>query len=101
MRYNAKLLEEYRPFIAVLRNDVIEVFLRVLADRGVLVRRNTLTRQDYAAARQTCRWPSHDQHLLAAALNGDDPTIFVTEARLAECAAGILAHFAIHIAHLV
>ncbi len=100
LRYNAKLLDEYRPFIAVFRNDVIEVFFRVLADRAVLVRRSTLTRQDHTTATRTCRWPSHDQHLLAAALDGDDSTIFVTEARLAGCAAAILAHFAVHIAHL-
>jgi hypothetical protein len=100
LRYNRKLLEEYRPFIRAFRNDVIEVFVRVLADRGVLVSRNTLRRQEHAAATRRCRWPTHDQHLLAAAVGGDDPTIFVTEARLAVCAAAILAHFAVHVVRL-
>ena len=43
----------------------------------------------------------HDQHLLAAALDGVDPVIFVTERCLARCAGKVLSHFRIHIEHLV
>lgn len=100
LRYNTKLLGEYRPFIKAYRNDVIELFVRVLADRAVLVPRNTLTRRDHGRATAECGWPSHDQHLLAAAIGGDDPTIFVTEARLAGCAGAILGRFDIRVTHL-
>jgi len=99
LRYNSKLLREYQNLIQEHRNDVIDLFFIVLADRAVLVRGNTLSRQHYGRAR-TCRWPAHDQHLLAAALGGDEPTIFVTEARLAQCAAQILARFTIRVVDL-
>lgn len=100
LRYNSKLLCEYQPLIREYRNDVIELFFAVLADRAIRVPRNTLSRQHYARATQRCRWPPHDQHLLAAALGGNDPAIFVTERRLAQCAARVLACFAVHVEHL-
>ena len=100
LRYNPRLWGEYERVIQQYRNDVIELFFSVLADRSVFVRRNTLSRQDYAKATQRCRWPSHDQHLLAAALGGVDPAIVVTESCLARCAPQILACFAVHIEHL-
>jgi hypothetical protein len=100
LRYNAKLLAEYRPLTRVFRNDVIELFFAVLADRAVLVRRSTLARQVFHTARNRCDWPRHDQHLLAAALDGDDAIIFVTEFRLARCGPRIFAHFAVRVEHL-
>jgi len=99
LRYNQKLLREYQQVIKEYRNDVVDLFFTVLTDRSILVRTNTLSRQDYARAKK-CRWPSHDQHLLAAAMGGDEPTIFVTESRHAVCAAKILARFGIHITDL-
>ena len=101
LRYNRRLLGEYQRLIQEFRNDVIELFFAVLdSDRCILVKRSTLSRQHFATCKRVCRWPSHDQHLLAAALGGDEPWIFVTEAHLAQCAAQILASFAIHVAHL-
>lgn len=101
LRYNTKLLREYQQLIKAPRNDVIEVFYSVLdSGRAVLVRRNVLSRQDYAMATTKCRWPSHDQHLLAAARDGNDPTIFVTEDHLAGCAQKVFKYFSIHVRHL-
>jgi hypothetical protein len=101
LRYNARLLGEYQRLIQDYRNDVIELLFRVLdSDRSVRVSRNNLTSQNHAMATRRCRWPSHDQHLLAAALDGVDPSIFVTEDRLARCAAQILTHFDVHITRL-
>lgn len=102
LRYNSKLLHEYEQLIQEYRNDVIETLFNLLDDarRSVLVRRNSLSRQDHAVAKGTCGWPTHDQHLLAAALDGVDPAIVVTEQRLNQCAQAILNHFAIHIEYL-
>jgi hypothetical protein len=100
LRHNQKLLGEYEQLIRDYRNDVIEVLFSILdSDRSVLVPRNTLSRQDYATARR-CNWPSHDQHLLAAALGGIDPSIHVTEPRLAQCGRRILASFGVRIDQL-
>ena len=43
LRYNTRLLGEYRPLTLIRRNDVIELFFSVLADRGVFVSRNNLS----------------------------------------------------------
>ncbi len=99
LRYNPKLLGEYQRIVREYRNDVIELLFVVLTDRAVLVRRNTLSRQNSAKARK-CGWPSHDRHLLAAAFGGVQPIIFVTEVHLAQCAAPILTCFAVHVEHL-
>lgn len=102
LRYNPRLLHEYQQLVREYRNDVIETLFNLLDDtrHAVLVRRNSLTRQDYATATESCGWPSHDQHLLAAALDGVDPAIVVTEQRHGECAQAILKHFEIHIEYL-
>jgi hypothetical protein len=100
LRYNSKLQVEYGNIIQQYRNDAVELFFIVLADRSVFVKRSTLSRQHHDTATRKCQWPSHDQHLLAAALAGDDPTIFVTEPFHVQCAACILAHFGIHVADL-
>jgi len=97
--YNMKLLLEYEDKIKHHQNDIIELFLMALADRGLRVARSTLSRQDYSRAKKV-RWPSHDQHLLAAALGGRDVTIFVTEQLLAACATGIRNNFSITIIQL-
>lgn len=101
LRYNPRLLREYQRLIRDYRNDVIELLFFVLdSDRSIFVGRNTLSRQDYDKAIRRCQWPSHDQHLLAAALDGVNPIIVVTEPRLAQCAPRILACFAVHVEHL-
>jgi hypothetical protein len=102
LRYNPKLLYEYQQLVRIHRNDVIEALFALLDDarRSVFVRRNTLSRQDHATARRVCGWPSHDQHLLAAALGGDDPAIVVTEQILAQCADAIRARFGVALEYL-
>ena len=100
LRYNSKLLGEYLPLVQEFRNDVIEVFFTLLVDRGVLVKRNTLSRQGHAIAVKRCRWPSHDQHLLAAALGGMEPALFVTEMLHDTCGACIYRNLAIRVERL-
>ena len=102
LRYNQKLFGEYTELVRERRNDVIDALFEVLDDtrRSVRVPRNTLSRQHHERARNRCDWPSHDQHLLAAALDGDNPSIAVTEQRLNQCAGAIFRHFGIRIEYL-
>ena len=101
LRYNTKILGEYQRLVRQYRNDVIEMLFLILdSDRSVLVRRSTLSRQEYAAAVKQCGWPSHDQHLLAAALGGVDPAIVVTELHLGQCASKIFRLFAVHVEYI-
>jgi hypothetical protein len=100
IRYNSKLLAEYTQLVKVHRNDVIEVFFIALeSDRAIRVPRNTLSKQDYALAK-TCRWPSHDQHLIAAARFGDKTSLFVTEQAHGASASKIRLHFRITVIRL-
>lgn len=97
VRYNRKLLSEYQAHIKTRRNDVIELFFAVLDSAwAIRVTRSTLSRQDYRLAVEQ-RWPTHDQHLLAAALGGDRPCVYVTEPRLATCGLGIQRVFNIRV----
>jgi hypothetical protein len=99
-RYNPKLLGEYVRLARVRRNDVIELFFAVLdSGRAVFVKRNSLPRQHHATARG-CGWPTHDEHLLAAALDGDRCCVFVTEEYLGRCGPRVYAVFGIRIEHL-
>lgn len=102
LRYNPKLLHEYEQLIGQYRNDVIEAVFAILDDpqRSVRVARSSLSSREHGIATGTCRWPSHDQHLLAAAIGGDYPSIAVTEQRLNQCAAEILRNFQIRIEYL-
>jgi hypothetical protein len=100
IRYNPKLLREYTDHIREHRNDAIRVFFDLLDSEGAIrVQTNTLSRQRYLRAAEV-RWPRHDQHLLAAALGGNRPCVYVTEKKLANCAAGIHRIFDVHV-HLV
>jgi len=95
--YNKVLLQEYKNHIREHRNDLIESFFAVLdSATAFLVRRSTLSRQDYNRAR-ACRWPSHDQHLLAAALGGVRASIYVTEQALSRCAESIRREFRVRV----
>ena len=102
LRFNAKLVNEYQNIVKQHRNDVVEALFALLdnSQRSVFVKRNTLSRQNHVRATQTCGWPSHDQHLLAAALDGDEPAVVVTEPHLAQCAPLVLMHFDIRVEDL-
>ena len=100
LRYNSKLLTEYQQIVKEFRNDIVEALFELLTTRSVFVRRSTLSRQHHQLATERCRWPRHDQHLLAAALGGDNPSIAVTEERLNRCADDVLRHFDIRIEYL-
>ena len=89
--YNNTLRYEYTTIIKEHRNDIIDLFIRGLTDYGKPCR-NTLSRQDYHRAKPI-RWPAHDRHLLAAATDGIDTTIFVVEPRLHNCAEKVLRIF--------
>src|SRR6266851_785662 len=90
--YNDKLFGEYRDRVRHTRNDVIDAFLIRLADAGRRVARSTLSTPNYAKARKA-QWPSHDQHLLAAAVEATRATIFVTEKALEDCAGTVKREF--------
>ena|ERR1700690_2413370 len=100
LRYNQKLLNEYEQLVRERRNDVIDIFFTVLSERAVLVTRNKLSPHRYAKAIQKCHWPSHDQHLLAAAIDGINPSIVVTERNHVKCANCIRKHFAVRLEDL-
>ncbi|MFA6472446.1 MAG: hypothetical protein WCU00_10435 [Candidatus Latescibacterota bacterium] len=94
--YNNCLLNEYSAHILEYRNDITEIFFAMLVDRGRKAKKNTLTRHQHALLR-SIRWPSHDQHLLAAALEGRSTTLFVTEVTLYNCAASVKRIFDIRV----
>lgn len=97
--YNNKLLQEYENHVVERRNDVIETFLDSLADHGRRATSNRLSTSQYASARRM-RWPSHDQHLLAAALEATRATIFTTERRLHSCRADVQRVFGVAVIRL-
>jgi len=102
-RYNTRLLGEYTALLgqAPFRNDVIEAFFAILdSSRAVRVKSNRLSQGDHAMATRQCRWPSHDQHLLAAAIGGNRPEVMVTEVRLANCGPDISRRFGIRVVHI-
>lgn len=97
VRYNKILFDEYEEHIKEYRNDLIEIFFALLdSNKSVYVKRSTLSRQNYNRAYK-CRWPSHDQHLIAAALNGVRPSIYVTEETLCQCHSRIHREFRISV----
>jgi hypothetical protein len=100
VRYNPKLLNEYQAQVRIYKNDFMSVFFQILdSAQAVRVERSTLTRQQKAAS-DKCKWPSHDQHLLAAAIDGNNCCIFVTENFLHSCGDKVLRHFRIHVHHI-
>ena len=101
IRYNPRLVNEYGKHINRHNNDAIHVLFQLLdSDRAFFVATNSLRRHEYALAIRKCRWPSHDQHLIAAAIGGVDPSIFVTEARHAVCAGKVHRYLGIEIHHI-
>jgi hypothetical protein len=98
VRYNSKLRREYDEHVRQYRNDFIEVFFTILdSPQAVQVARNSLSRQHYDMAVRQARWPSHDQHLLASALGGERPHIYVTEQYLQDCGPKIYRIFGIRV----
>jgi hypothetical protein len=101
MRYNQKLMGEYQRLTARRKNDLIDILFDLLdSTKAILVHKNKLTRQEFDLAKNKCGWPSHDQHLLAAAIGGVDPSIFVTERHHFRCQAKVLRHFRVHLEDL-
>jgi len=90
--YNDKLSREYIDHLHGIRNDVVEGFIEALDRYGRKGGSNRLSKPDYAKSRDV-GWPSHDQHLLAAALVGARTHILVTEDILAGCAAKVRRAF--------
>ena len=101
VRYNDKLLAEYSNSLKVHRNDVIEQFIELLdSKKAIRLPSSTLRHADKAKANE-CRWPTHDQHVLAAAVGGSGVVIHVTENALGACAKKVKRIFGIKINHVV
>jgi len=97
IRYNDKLITEYADHVRDHINDVIAMFFALLDSAAAIrAKKSTLSRQHYERAVRV-RWPTHDQHLLAAAIGGHRPVVYVTEPLLSNCAAGIHRIFKIHV----
>jgi hypothetical protein len=94
--YNSRLFSEYQAVTRTVRNDAIRLFLELLTERGLLVRTNRLQRGVRDRAWR-CRWPKHDQHLMAAALGATDAELIVTENTLAACQACVLREFGVRV----
>lgn len=100
LRYNQKLLNEYLKHVQECRNDLVELFFEILdSDKAIRVKRSTLCKADNAKAND-CRWPSHDQHILAAAIGGTNVVIYVTEKTLGSCGVAVKRIFSFTIAHI-
>lgn len=82
-RYNKKLLAEYISKVRKPRNDLVAAFLTILDTRQAFLAKNSLSHSEYVRAKRI-RWPTHDHHLLAAAVGGIEPSIVVTEYKLAQ-----------------
>lgn len=97
IRYNSRLLGEYTDHVKQRRNDLVELFFQILdSPVAISVRRNRLSASHFSKACR-CRWPSHDQHLIAAALGGDEPCVYVTEEALANCSAAVHREFRVRV----
>lgn len=100
LRYNPKLLSEYSALIQQSRNDVLDQFLELLDnERTVRLKNSTLRRADKVKANK-CRWPTHDQHVLAAAIDGEEVVIHVTETALGVCRAAVRRVFGFSINYI-
>jgi hypothetical protein len=97
LRCNQKLLSEYEGHLKVRRNDVIDQFITILDSEETVKLSGSTLRSPHKARANDCRWPSHDQHVLAAAIDGTNVTIHVTERVLGLCAQDIWRKFRIRI----
>lgn len=97
IRVNPKLVREYEEH-NVRRSDLIELFLTLLtSDRTVHSKKNTLPTHLFLKSRKA-GWPTHDQHLLAAA--DDGAFIYVTEQRHSVCSAKIKRDMSISVVRI-
>ena len=101
MRFNGKLRDEYLAHIRESRNDAIEILLGALDNPSIatFVEYDQLPKEKWIIAKE-CSWPSHDQHLLAAAMEGHKPVVFVTEHRLSSCHSKIYRKMRISVANV-
>lgn len=100
LRYNQKLLIEYSQHARVRRNDVVNQLFDLLdSPQAIFVKRSTLSKTDKVRS-VACGWPSHDQHILAAAIGGTDVVIHVTERTLGQCSNKIRRYFGFVINHV-
>lgn len=100
IRYNQKLLKEYSEHAKVARNDVVNQLFDLLdSQQAIFVKRSTLSRTDKVKS-EACGWPSHDQHVLAAAIGGTEVVIHVTEGMLGRCSSKIRRIFGFEINHV-
>jgi hypothetical protein len=100
VRYNQKLLNEYIDHAKAPRNDVVEQFFELLdSDHAIRVKRSTLSRTDKVKA-DFVGWPTHDQHVLAAAIGGTDVIIHVTERALGLCTTKVKRVFGFALNHV-
>ena len=100
LRVNPKLLKEYEPHIRERRNDIVDQFVALLdAPETIKLSSSSLRKADNVRAND-CRWPTHDKHLLAAAMGGEAVTIHVTENALALCARDVRRVFGFKVNHV-
>ena len=97
--YNKRLLYEYETHLLEFRNDIVEIFIHRLADSGRRAARSTLSAVNYAKA-NAARWPAHDQHILAAAIEAVVCEVCVTEEALGNCANGIRRAFGVEVVRI-
>lgn len=100
LRCNPKLLTEYSRLLRVKRNDLIEQFVALLDSPQTIMLKSSSLRNHEKVKAKNCKWPSHDQHVLAAAIGGTDVAIYVTEAFLGGCAEKVWRIFRIRV-HLI
>jgi hypothetical protein len=97
LRCNPKLIAEYDQLVKVHRNDMIEQFIALLdSEQTIKLKSSTLRRQDKVKATD-CGWPTHDQHVLAAAVGGTDVVVHVTEGIMGVCAPKVWRIFRIRV----
>jgi hypothetical protein len=99
LRVNTTLRTEYEQVARGVRNDVVDQFFAILTGEGAVAAKNSLRSFENDRAHK-CNWPSHDRHLIAAAIDGVGVTIHVTENRLGRCANKVWQVFKIRIEHI-
>jgi len=85
LRWNKALRTEYDDIVKVHQNDAVDQFFAILtSENATFVAKNSLRKHENVRAHD-CNWPQHDRHLIAAAIDGTNVTIHVTERRLGVC----------------
>ena len=99
LRCNPTLEGEYSRILKDSNKDLHILFLGAL-ESAFRVTKNKLDRHAYLRSLDA-GWPSHDQHLLAAAIGGTRPTIYVTEKKLFSCATKVKREFSISVSSIL